>query len=325
MKLKKFFYILLCLVLFAGCDNIVLRKDKSERVTFDTRIPQGDYTLYMYEISYPEKQEEKLMFFSKFENFLRNGSEGLERDVTFILSKPLYDDVKAVLNDEGIGIERAFFKSASFIDENDKEIIDRETNFVRTPSNGGEIQRYLNKQYYYILSLVGRQSEYKDNFFYTEFDKRTITAEYLNERESLKEILAEKKKDFVVKVENVSEIENYPEDMVYLDINNEEAQENSRDFEENILNENISVKSPAVIINSNDYKGYTVRNNTLIFFNETGEGRKEELNYFRRYNFTTEIKEIDSFNYSNFVVDKDQVEISVLLGRKKYVPKRPLK
>lgn len=317
MKLKKIFYILLCLVFFAGCDNIVLRKDKSERITFNTKMPQGDYTLYMYEISYPEKQEEKLMFFSKFENFLKNGSEGLERDVTFILPKALYDDVEAVLNDEGIGIERAFFKSASFIDENDKKIIDREVGFVKTPSNGGEIQSYLNKQYYYILSLVGRQDEYRENFFYTEFDKRTITSEYLNERKNLKEVLTEKKKNFIVAVNNMEELQNYSDDMVYL-------KNSDTELGNNILNDTISVNSPVIIINSDKYIGYTVKNNNLVLFNGTGENKKEELSYFRRYNFITDIKKIENFNYSNFVIDKNQVEISVLLGRKKYVPKRPL-
>ena len=36
------------------------------------------------------------------------------------------------------------------------------------------------------------------------------------------------------------------------------------------------------------------------------------------------MKKIDNFNISNFITDDEQVEISVLLGRKKYVPKRPL-
>ena len=312
--MKKLFYFLICLILFAGCDNVVLRKDKSERVTFNAEIPHGKYTLYMYELSYPEKQEEKLMFLSKFENFLVNRTEGIERDVTFILPKALYDDVNAVLNDEGIGIERAFFKSASFIDENDKKIIDREKGFVKTPSNGGEIQKYLNRQYYYILSLAGKQNEYKENFFYTEYDKRVITSEYLKERENLKKVFAEKKKDFVVKAENVQELENYKNDMVYL-VNSDEK------FEKNAAEGSVSLESPVLIVNSNKYQGYTVNGNSVVFFNGKGE---EKLDYFRRYDFATDIRKIDNFNYSNFVVDEDQIEISVLLGRKKYIPKRPL-
>ena len=77
--MKKIFYLLMCLIIFAGCDNVVLRKDKSERVTFNKEIPQGEYTLYMYELKYPEKQEEKIIFLSKFENFLKNRVEELTR------------------------------------------------------------------------------------------------------------------------------------------------------------------------------------------------------------------------------------------------------
>lgn len=311
--MKKICYFLLCLFLFAGCDNLVLRKDNSERVTFEKRLPEGDYTLYMYEINYPSNQEDKIIFMSKFENFLKNKVEGIENDINFILPKELYTDVQNVLNDNGIGIETSFFKSASFIDENDKRVINREVGFVKAPSNGGELQGFLNKQYYYILSLMNRESEYKSDFFYTEYDKRIIVMEYLKERESLKNILNEKKKDFLVAVENIDDLENYKNDMVYL--------KNSADKENQILDSDFNISSPVLVIDSNNYTGYTVKNNSVVFFNgENGE----ELSYFRRYNFNVKIKEIDNFNYSNFVLDDEQVEISVLLGRKKYVPKRPL-
>ena len=169
------------------------------------------------------------MFLSKFENFLRNGVEGLERDVTFILPKDMYDDVNAVLNNEGIGIERAFFKSASYIDENDKKIIDRETKFVKTPANAGEIQKYLNKQYYYILSLTGKQKEYKEDFLYSEYDKRVLTSAYLDERKSLKEILGEKKKNFIAALDSAEELESYKSDKVYL-------KNSSQQFDDSLIN-----------------------------------------------------------------------------------------
>ncbi len=312
--MKKLFYFLLCLFLFTACDNIVLRKDKSERVTFNETLPNGEYSLYMYEVKYPEKQEEKIAFMSEFENFLENGVEGYERDINFILPKALYEDVKSILADEGIGDERAFFKSASFIDEEDKKIIDRETKSVKTPMDGGEIQKYLNKQYYHILSLAGRENEYRENFFYTEYDKRKITSEYINKRENLKKFLSEKKKDFLVLAENTDDLKNYEDDMVYLN-------EYDSGLEKSVLEGKEILKSPVTVIKSNKYKGYVLNGNNLVFFDGNG---KEELNCFRRYNFNVKVKKIDNFNISNFITDDEQVEISVLLGRKKYVPKRPL-
>ena len=312
--MKKLFYFLLCLFLFTACDNIVLRKDKSERVTFNETLPNGEYSLYMYEVKYPEKQEEKIAFMSEFENFLENGVEGYEKDINFILPKALYKDVESVLADEGIGNERIFFKSASFINEEDKKIIDRETKSVKTPMDGGEIQKYLNKQYYHILSLVGRENEYRENFFYTEYDKRKITSEYINRRENLKKILSEKKKDFLVLAESRDELKNYEDDMVYLN-------EYDSRLEKSILEGKEILKSPVTVIKSDKYKGYVLNGNNLVFFDGSG---KEELNYFRRYNFNVKVKKIDNFNISNFITDDEQVEISVLLGRKKYVPKRPL-
>lgn len=312
--MKKLFYFLLCLFLFTACDNIVLRKDKSERITFNETLPNGEYSIYMYEIKYPEKQKDKIAFMTKFENFLENGVEGYKRDINFILPKALYEDVESVLADEGIGNERIFFKSASFINEEDKKIIDRETKSVKTPMDGGEIQKYLNKQYYHILSLVGRENEYRENFFYTEYDKRKITSEYINRRENLKKILSEKKKDFLVLAESRDELKNYEDDMVYLN-------EYDSRLEKSILEGKEILKSPVTVIKSDKYKGYVLNGNNLVFFDGSG---KEELNYFRRYNFNVKVKKIDNFNISNFITDDEQVEISVLLGRKKYVPKRPL-
>lgn len=312
--MKKLFYFLLCLFLFTACDNIVLRKDKSERITFNETLPNGEYSIYMYEIKYPEKQKDKIAFMTKFENFLENGVEGYKRDINFILSKDLYEDVESVLADEGIGNERIFFKSASFINEEDKKLIDRETKSVKTPMDGGEIQKYLNKQYYHILSLAGRENEYRENFFYTEYDKRKITSEYINRRENLKKILSEKKKDFLVLAESRDELKNYEDDMVYLN-------EYDSRLEKSILEGKEILKSPVTVIKSDKYKGYVLNGNNLVFFDGSG---KEELNYFRRYNFNVKVKKIDNFNISNFITDDEQVEISVLLGRKKYVPKRPL-
>ena len=312
--MKKLFYFLLCLFLFTACDNIVLRKDKSERVTFNETLPNGEYSLYMYEVKYPEKQEEKIAFMSEFENFLENGVEGYKRDINFILPKALYKDVESVLADEGIGNERIFFKSASFINEEDKKIIDRETKSVKTPMDGGEIQKYLNKQYYHILSLAGRENEYRENFFYTEYDKRKITSEYINKRENLKKFLSEKKKDFLVLAENTDDLKNYEDDMVYLN-------EYDSRLEKSVLEGKEILKSPVTVIKSDKYKGYVLNGNNLVFFDGNG---KEEFNYFRRYNFNVKVKKIDNFNISNFITDDEQVEISVLLGRKKYVPKRPL-
>lgn len=312
--MKKLFYFLLCLFLFTACDNIVLRKDKSERITFNETLPNGEYSICMYEIKYPEKQKDKIAFMTKFENFLENGVEGYKRDINFILPKALYEDVESVLADEGIGNERIFFKSASFINEEDKKIIDRETKSVKTPMDGGEIQKYLNKQYYHILSLVGRENEYRENFFYTEYDKRKITSEYINRRENLKKVLSEKKKDFLVLAENKDELKNYEDDMVYLN-------EYDSRLEKSILEGKEILKSPVTVIKSDKYKGYVLNGNNLVFFDGNG---KEEFNYFRRYNFNVKVKKIDNFNISNFITDDEQVEISVLLGRKKYVPKRPL-
>ena len=312
--MKKLFYFLLCLFLFTACDNIVLRKDKSERITFNETLPNGEYSIYMYEVKYPEKQKDKIAFMTKFENFLENGVEGYKRDINFILPKALYEDVESVLADEGIGNERIFFKSASFINEEDKKIIDRETKSVKTPMDGGEIQKYLNKQYYHILSLVGRENEYRESFFYTEYDKRKITSEYISRRKNLKKILSEKKKDFLVLAESKDELKNYEDDMVYLN------KYDSR-LEKSVLEGKEILKSPVTVIKSDKYKGYVLNGNNLVFFDGNG---KEEFNYFRRYNFNVKVKKIDNFNISNFITDDEQVEISVLLSRKKYVPKRPL-
>ena len=186
------------------------------------------------------------------------------------------------------GIERAFFKSASYIDENNKKIIDRETKFVKTPQCRRDTNILTSSITIFFLLQESRKN-IKEDFLYSEYDKRVLTSAYLDERKSLKEILGEKKKNFIAALDSAEELENYKSDKVYL-------KNSSQQFDDSLINGSAENIPPVLVLNSGKYTGYTVNKNSVVLFAGSG---KERLNYFRRYDFTPVIKKIDNFNYSN--------------------------
>ena len=309
--MKKVVYFLICLILFTSCNKIVLRKDRNERVTFSKSFPQGEYNIYLYKLNYPDSQKEKLIFMSNFVKILESQSD----NKNYILSKKLYDDVNSVISRNGIGTEKAFFKSVSFIDNNDKKIINKLVRNIRVPKDSGEIQMFLNKQCYYLLSLLNREDEYLGDFYYTEFDKENLISEYTKDRKNMRDIFLTKKKNFLVALKNEEEIKNYKNDMIYLD-------NYSNKFVNNILDKkDIELNVPLILIDDYNYKGYTMNNETLVLFPEYG---REKLSYFIGYDFNVIIIKSDDLNGNFFVKDDKKLEISDLLNRRKYVPKRPL-
>lgn len=311
--MKKIIYFLICLLLFTSCNNIVLRKDESERVSFNNSLTKGNYDIYIYEVVYPETQNEKLVFMNNFENLLKSKNKS-ENKISFILPKNLYDDVISTINDGGIGDENSFIKSASSINNLDKININKKTRGIKVPEDTGDIQKYLNKQYYSLLKLLNRENEYNSNSYYTEFDKKKLSDEFLSKRKNLKKILLQNKDNFLIKLNNLKDLKNYRNDLIYLTNCNYSSLKNF------LENEPTSI-SPLILINSDFYTGYTACKNSVILFN--GYGR-EEMSYFIGYNFETTIIKIDNINDYYFTNSNKQIEISTLLNRKKYTPKRPL-
>lgn len=309
--MKKILYLFICLILFTSCDNIVLRKDRNERVTFKKNIVQGKYNIYFYELNYPHNQNDKLSFIAHFQEILDKKAKG---NINFILPKELYDDVESVMNDGGIGIEKSFFKDASFLTKEDLKNINSKARYVETPKNGGTIQENLNRQYYCILRLLQREDEYNKESYYTEYDKVTLAKEFISKRKQLKSTLLKNKNNFLVKITQNNDLKNYKNDMIYI--------ENCDDtFVDNIVNNKKHISSPLMLLENSLYTGYTMNNNSLVLFG--GYGRTK-LNYFIGYEFETTIIRVNDLRDIYFIADDKSLEISTLLDRSKYTPKRPL-
>lgn len=91
--MKKIFYFLICLIIFTSCNNFVLRKDKSEKVIFDTPIEEGKYGIYVYELEYSNVQKEKLISIFKLGKFLKAELDKENNNLNFSLPKDFYDDI----------------------------------------------------------------------------------------------------------------------------------------------------------------------------------------------------------------------------------------
>ncbi|MEF9933191.1 MAG: hypothetical protein RR191_02205 [Cetobacterium sp.] len=193
--MKKFLLLMSIFIILTGCSDIVLRKDLSTRIEFDSGLKHGNYELNFYKFKYPDTHEEKNHFFSQLESFY-NEAKKRDTKINLILDKELEEDVKSILNSSGLGLEKLAFKRSSdlSVEEMDKlsEIVS-----IDTPLSGGIIQRDLNRQYYLLLKLQNKESNYNPDFYYTELDKEKIIGEMLEKRKNLKLTLEKNKENFV--------------------------------------------------------------------------------------------------------------------------------
>jgi len=166
---------------FTECSTIIKRKDSVQYIQFNQKYPSKEInTINVYKISYPKTPKEK----DKFLTSLNNISSRALLDKTFlntIVPSQLLEDIESIKREETYKVEELYTKYAS--DLTDKEKRQLEANIhVGYPEDFGDIQGYLNKQVYYWLKYLGREEEYDDYMYYTEFDKDDLMNEIIEKR-----------------------------------------------------------------------------------------------------------------------------------------------
>ena len=173
-------FLLTALGLLSGCQKIVARRDNSQIVEFDNHLSRGEYILKAYRLHYPEAPEARDRLFDSL-NTLMGKMVAHHKDITMIIPFEMYQDIINIGIREVRESEKVFFKPASDLSQEERELIDSKIK-IEFPTNAGTIQQYLNKQVYYWLDYLKRGSEYDEYAYYTELDKMRIVDEVFDNR-----------------------------------------------------------------------------------------------------------------------------------------------
>lgn len=204
MKRNAFAVFLLAMLLLAGCQKLVARRDESQVVEFANKMPKGEYTLKIYRLDYPETPSDRDAFYEKF-SILMSKMVAHNKDINLIIPFELYQDIKNIGKRDVREAEKIYYKPASELTEDEKEFISSKIN-VDYPENAGIFQEYLNKQVYYWLSYLKRENDYNSANYYTELDKMKMVEEIYENRKMISKTFEPIENDFIIEV-NSSNIE----------------------------------------------------------------------------------------------------------------------
>lgn len=204
---KKILIIFLSAVacIITGCQSLVARRDQSQIVEFNNGISRGSYILKAYKLDYPKTVEEKDIFFDNM-NILMGKMIAHKKDLSLIIPYELYQDIRNIGIREVRESEKLFFKPASDLTQDEKNIIDSKIK-IKFPTNAGTIQQYLNKQVYYWFDYLKRAGEYDEYAYYTELDKMRIVSEVFEKRKLTSQMFYPVAKDFILEVDETNIIE----------------------------------------------------------------------------------------------------------------------
>lgn len=305
-KLMKAALLITLLLSFMGCSHIILRKDLYEKTSFkNEKIKPGRNTIKIYSLEYPVAYRDRLDYMDDFEEvskklLLENKSMNL------LVSREMYETIQRIKNQEFLPEEEVYLKTASDLDDVQKEIIDSYVNLSVTDL-GGDIQKYLNKQVYFWLALNYRESEFNGDTLYTELDKQRLIEEVREERKDFSQILSKVKVNFILK-----EYDLYSEKDKRHGVSKEIDLFNPTEMPREILNEKnalyikgmkdedldkiiknmVNFASPLMILESEEFTGYSVKEGKYIFFH----GGNNVMGYYHGYDFRIDIIDIDVEN-----------------------------
>lgn len=198
--MKKRALFLIALVLIAtGCGSIIARKDRSQIVKFEnSRIVADNYDITFYKIIYPERPQEKDIFYEQFD-VLTSKMLAYKKDINLIIPLELYKDLLNLQKREVREGEKIYYKQAYSLTDEERAFIDKKID-IKTPSNSGSIQKYLNKQVFYWYDYLEKTQLYNPDKYYTELDKDRIVDEVFQNRKFFSNTVLALTEDLVIEV-----------------------------------------------------------------------------------------------------------------------------
>ncbi|MDR1835593.1 MAG: hypothetical protein LBQ96_07330 [Fusobacteriaceae bacterium] len=179
------------------------RKDSVQYVEFPGEIGKETVNFYrIYALDYPETAAEK----DKFLNELGVAGARLllrKQYINLLLPPAFPEDLEAIRNGATFSCEKLYATYASDLTDEEKTLLEEEIS-AGYPEEFGELQRLINKQYFYWLRYAGREKEYRADTAYTEFDKNELIEEILKKRQENIRTLFGILEDLVVKIDEES-------------------------------------------------------------------------------------------------------------------------
>ncbi|MGL5981902.1 MAG: hypothetical protein ACRCZR_01125 [Cetobacterium sp.] len=267
--MKKLF-LLFSLITLIGCSQFSNRKDLSQKISFQKNIPVGKYDFKIISFDYPNNYNDKINFYNNLNDNLTKLNDIQKNSLNLLINSEFEKELNSLLDKGWIDKEILGMKIVE--DLNDDEISILNNLNISTPSEAGENQKLLNRQYFILLELTQNENMYNSEFLYTELDKSLLMQDILLNRQSTIDNLNKIKQNFVYSENNNSE------DRVIF-IKNSNTSLNS-------------LKNKIIFIESNSQSGFKVLQNSLALF----VGNNENVLFNDDYNFTSNLVKLNSFD-----------------------------
>lgn len=260
----KKFILFFSLIIFVGCAQFSNRKDQSQNIVFSSHIPQGKYNFTLLSLNYPKNYNDKINFYKNLDNSLSELTIVQKNNINFLITKDMQNDFLSLLANGWIDKEIIGMKIVEDINTDDINYLNSIN--IPTPTNAGNLQIFLNKQYFLLLQLTNSENMYNPEFLYTELDKSLLMENILLNRKSLIDNIKSIQKNFVY--DSDIQLNNTP---IYLNTNTK----NIANFPNN----------PVIFKKSNNISGFEVLTNNIVIF--IGDTTKILSN--KDYEFTSNI------------------------------------
>ena len=150
--MKKKFILLFSLITLVGCSQFSNRKDQSQNIVFSSSIPQGRYDFTIVSLSYPQDYNNKIDFYKNFNRALSDLTGVQKSGLNLLITKEMNTDFTSLLTTGWFDKEILGMKIVEDLDENDINYLNSLN--ISTPTNAGNLQELLNRQYYLLLQLT---------------------------------------------------------------------------------------------------------------------------------------------------------------------------
>lgn len=287
----KKFILFFSLITLVGCSQFTNRKDQSQNIVFNSSIPQGKYNFTLVSLNYPQDYNNKIDFYKNLNKSLSELTSVQKNNLNILITENMYNDISSLLNTGWFDKEIIGMKVVEDLNRTDIDYLNAIN--ISTPTNAGQLQELLNKQYYLLLKLIDSENMYNSEFLYTELDKSLLMENILLDRKSLIENIKNIQKNFVYD-SNIN-MKNVP---IYLN--------------SNFSNINKFSSNPVIFENSNKASGFKVFSKNLVIF----IGDNNELYSNKDYEFTSTIVSPSSLNNLK-EISKNSTGVSKIINWKR--------
>lgn len=287
----KKFILFFSLITLVGCSQFTNRKDQSQNIVFNSSIPQGKYNFTLVSLNYPQDYNNKIDFYKNLNKSLSELTSVQKNNLNILITENMYNDISSLLNTGWFDKEIIGMKVVEDLNRTDIDYLNAIN--ISTPTNAGQLQELLNKQYYLLLKLIDSENMYNSEFLYTELDKSLLMENILLDRKSLIENIKNIQKNFIYD-SNIN-MKNVP---IYLN--------------SNFSNINKFSSNPVIFENSNKASGFKVFSKNLVIF----IGDNNELYSNKDYEFTSTIVSPSSLNNLK-EISKNSTGVSKIINWKR--------